>query len=109
MESWDIRSMDIESHHPQVLRSDDETRAIAIRLRGGEQLDEHQVHERAYMLVVEGEVEVIHDSARATGATGFVAHFEPNERRTVRALTDALLVLVLAPWPGVGHPSRRLS
>jgi hypothetical protein len=34
-----------------------------------------------------------------------LAHFEPNERRTVRALSDARLVLVLAPWPGVGHPS----
>jgi hypothetical protein len=25
----------------------------------------------------------------------------------VRAVSDARLVLVLAPWPGVGHPSRR--
>ncbi len=41
-----------------------------------------------------------------TGDTGFLSPFEPNERRTVRALTDAGLVLVLAPWRGVGHPSR---
>jgi hypothetical protein len=25
----------------------------------------------------------------------------------VRAISDARLVLVLAPWPGEGHPSRR--
>ena len=30
METWDVRSLEIEAHHPQVLRSDAETRAIAI-------------------------------------------------------------------------------
>jgi quercetin dioxygenase-like cupin family protein len=106
MESWDIRSLEIEPHYPQVLRSDKETRAIAIRLPGGEELQEHQVHERAYLLVADGEIEIDQDGSRVTGGTGFLTHFEPNERRTVRALTDARLVLVLAPWPGVGHPSR---
>jgi quercetin dioxygenase-like cupin family protein len=105
MESWDIRSLEIEPHKPQVLRSDDETRAIAILLPGGEELQEHQVHERAYLLVAEGEIEVSGDGSRLTGATGFISHFEPNERWTVRAVSDARLVLVLAPWPGVGHPS----
>ena len=105
MESWDIRSLEIEPHHPQVLRSDDETRAIAIRLSGGDELQEHQVHERTYLLVVEGEVEIAQDGSSLIGGSGFLSHFEPNERRTVRALTDSRLVLVLAPWPGVGHPS----
>jgi hypothetical protein len=34
-----------------------------------------------------------------------LAHFAPNERRTIKATTDARLVMVLAPWPGEGHPS----
>lgn len=106
MESWDIRSMDIEPHHPQVLRSDDETRAIAIRLPAGEELQEHQVHERAYLLVADGAVEISDNGSTVTGEAGFLSHFEPNERRTIRALSDSRLVLVLAPWPGVGHPSR---
>jgi quercetin dioxygenase-like cupin family protein len=106
MESWDIRSMEIEPHQPQVLRSDDETRAIAIRLPAGEELSEHQVHERAYLLVADGSVEITNDGSTVTGEAGFLSHFAPNERRTVRALTDTRLVLVLAPWPGVGHPSR---
>jgi quercetin dioxygenase-like cupin family protein len=106
MESWDIRSMEIEPQHPRVLRSDEETRAIAIRLLAGEELGEHQVHERAYLLVAEGSVEIAHDGSTVTGQAGFLSHFAPNERRTVRALTDTRLVLVLAPWPGVGHPSR---
>ncbi len=106
MQSWDIRSLAIEPHHPQVLRSDDETRAIAVRLPGGEELQEHQVHERTYLLVADGEIEIVQDGTATRGGAGFVSHFEPNERRTVRALRDARLVLVLAPWPGVGHPTR---
>src|SRR3954452_21421643 len=106
MESWDIRSLDVEPHHPRVLRSDDETRAIAIHLPCGEELQTHQVHERAYLLVAEGEIEIFNHGSRVTGGPGSLSHFEPNERRSVRALSDARLVLVLAPWPGLGHPSR---
>ena len=56
VETWDIGSLTIEPHHPQVLRSDAETRAIAIALPAGEELQEHQVHERAYLFVAEGEI-----------------------------------------------------
>lgn len=105
MQTWDVRTLAMEPHHPQVLRSDDETRAIAILLRGGEELQEHQVHERAYVLVVDGEVQIDQGGETVSGGCGLVAHFEPNERRTIRALSDARVVLVLAPWPGVGHPS----
>jgi quercetin dioxygenase-like cupin family protein len=107
MESWDIGSLAIEPHHPRVLRSDAETRAIAIALPAGEELQEHQVHERAYLFVAEGEIEVSKDGGSASGGVGFLSHFEPNERRTVRALKDSKVVLVLAPWPGEGHPSQR--
>jgi quercetin dioxygenase-like cupin family protein len=106
MEIWDIRSLDIDPHHPQVLRSDEETRAIAIRLPAGEELQEHQVHERTYMMVADGEIEISGDGRSISGGPGMLSHFAPNERRTVRATSDALLLLVLAPWPGVGHPSR---
>jgi quercetin dioxygenase-like cupin family protein len=106
METWDIRSLSIEPHKPQVLRSDAETRAIAILLPAGEQLQEHQVHERAYLLVAEGEIEISQAGSTTTAGPGFLAHFEPNERRTVTAIGEAKLVLVLAPWPGIGHPSR---
>jgi quercetin dioxygenase-like cupin family protein len=106
MESWDVRSLDIEAHHPQVLRSDDETRAIAIHLPAGEQLAEHQVHERTYLVVVDGDISITQDGGSMSGGAGLLAHFAPNERRTIRAVSDARLVLVLAPWPGEGHPSR---
>ena len=107
METWDIRSLTIEPHHPQVLRSDDETRAIAIYLPAGDELQEHQVHERAYLFVADGEVEVTKNGQVVRGGAGLLSHFAPAERRTVRAVQDSRLVLVLAPWPGVGHPSRK--
>jgi len=106
METWDIRSLKLEAHHPQVLRSDEETRAIVIHLPAGEELQEHQVHERTYLVVADGEIEIAGDHTKVRGGAGFLSHFEPAERRTVRATKDARLVLVLAPWPGVGHPSR---
>jgi len=106
METWDIRSLEVEPHKPLILRSDEETRAIAIQLPAGEELQEHQVHERAYLIVIDGEVEVSQDGRRETGGYGLLSHFEPGERHAVKALSDARLVLILSPWPGVGHPSR---
>lgn len=106
MQLWDTSKLDIEPHYPQVLRSDDELRAIAIRLPTGEQLQEHQVHERAYLVVLDGVVEIEHGGETVSAPAGALVHFEPNERRTVTATRDSRLLLILAPWPGVGHPSR---
>jgi len=107
MDSWDVTTLGIEPHHPQVLRSDGEARVVAIHLPAGEELQDHQVHERAYLAVVDGEIEVVKDGQSTSGGAGFLAHFEPNERREVRAKSDARLLLFLAPWPGEGHPSQR--
>ena len=68
MEHWDLRTVAVEPHHPQILQSArGEGRAIAIHLPAGEQLQDHEV----------------------------------------RATSDARLLLVLAPWPGDGHPGSR--
>ena len=107
METWDIASLDLEPRQPQVLRSDPEARVIAINLPAGEQLQEHQVHERAWLVVAGGEVEVEQDGSTVSGGPGFVAHFDPRERHEVRASSDSRLLLFLAPWPGEGHPSQR--
>ena len=107
MDSWDIPTLDIEPRHPQVLRSDDEARVVVVSLPAGEALDEHQVHERAYVTVAAGEVEFEHAGGTEAAGPGFLAHFDPNERHEVRAKSDSRLILFLAPWPGEGHPSRR--
>jgi quercetin dioxygenase-like cupin family protein len=108
VDTWDINSLDVQPRQPQVLRSDAEARVIAINLPRGEQLQDHQVHERAYLLVADGEIEITtHDGGAKTGGAGFVAHFDRAERHEVTATADTRLVLILAPWPGPGHPSER--
>lgn len=107
MDTWDITALDVQPHQPEVLRSDDETRVIAINLPAGEALQDHQVHERAWLVVAAGEIELEQGGQAVRGGPGFLAHFQPNERREVRATSDARLILLLSPWPGDGHPSRR--
>jgi quercetin dioxygenase-like cupin family protein len=70
----------------------------------GESFDDHQVHESAWITVLDGEVEIISSSQSVTGGTGLVVAFAPNERHAVHARTDARLLLLLTPWPGVNHP-----
>jgi quercetin dioxygenase-like cupin family protein len=104
MEHWDLLALDVEPHHPRILHSArGEARSILVALAAGEGLQDHQVHERAYVVVIEGEV----DLAGTVGGPGLAAVFEPNERHAVEARTDARLLLVLAPWPGDGHPGAR--
>jgi quercetin dioxygenase-like cupin family protein len=107
MDTWDVASLEVQPRQPEVLRSDDETRVIAINLPAGQRLQEHQVHERAWLVVAAGEIEVEQGGQTVTGGPGFLAHFEPAERREVRATSDARLILLLSPWPGDGHPSLR--
>lgn len=106
MDTFDIPTLEVEPHRPRVLRSDDEARAIAINLPAGERLQEHQVHERAWLIVTDGEIELVQDGETVLGGPGFAAHFPPKERHEVRAREDAKLLLILSPWPGDGHPSQ---
>ncbi len=108
MDTWDLRSLDVQPHQPQVLRSDEgAARAIAITLPAGEELQEHEVHEHAYLVVIDGEVQIGPEGSTEAAGAGSVAHWLPQERHEVRATSDAKLLLVLAPWPGAGHPSER--
>jgi quercetin dioxygenase-like cupin family protein len=108
MEHWDLRTLDVEPHQPRILHSArGEARSIAINLPAGESLQDHQVHERAYLVVVEGAVEVRNPNASIEGGEGFAVVFDPQERHEVRATRHARLLLVLAPWPGDGHPGAR--
>src|SRR4051795_10773307 len=109
MEHWDLRTLDVQPHQPQILQSDHgEGRSIAIHLPAGEQLQDHEVHERAYLTVVDGEVE-IEAGTTVTAGPGSLFVFDPHERHEVRATSAARLLLILAPWPGDGHPGTRDS
>jgi redox-sensitive bicupin YhaK (pirin superfamily) len=104
MEHWDLRTLDVQPHQPRILHSArGEARSILINLPAGEELQEHEVHERAYVVVVDGTVDI----QGVDAGTGHAVVFDPRERHTVRATSDARILLVLAPWPGDGHPGAR--
>ncbi|MSO40578.1 MAG: hypothetical protein EXQ70_01530 [Solirubrobacterales bacterium] len=111
MRTWDISGLSVEPSQPLVIDSEDEGRAILIQLRAGEQLSEHQVHERAWLLVVSGGIEVSDAGGEETvaGGSGLFAQFAPNERHEVTATEESRLLLLLSPWPGEGHPSNQES
>jgi quercetin dioxygenase-like cupin family protein len=105
MNAWTITDLELQPHAPEILSSTDETRAIALMIPAGESLDDHQVHERAWVTVLHGEVEITAGDGKAiAGGPGLVVEFAPNERHAVHARSEARLLLLLTPWPGVGHP-----
>lgn len=107
MEHWDLRTLEVEPRQPRILHSArGEARSIAINLPAGEALQDHEVHERAYVTVIDGEVDVA-AGERLTCGPGSLVVFDPQERHEVTARTDARLLLLLAPWPGNGHPGAR--
>ena len=108
MDHWDLRTLEVEPRHPVIIHSArGQARSVVLALPAGERLQEHQVHERAHLVVIDGEVEVSDGAETVSGAAGFFAIFDPAERHEVRATTDSRLLLVLAPWPGDGHPGAR--
>jgi quercetin dioxygenase-like cupin family protein len=106
MESWDLKTVEVEPHQPRILASADDARSILLRLPAGEEMQEHEVHERARVIVVDGEVEITiqNGGAPVSAGSGHLFEFDPGERRTIVARSDARLLMVLSPWPGDGHP-----
>lgn len=104
MRSWSTADLDIEPRSPEILTSTDDARLIVVDLHAGESLDDHQVHERAFVIVLAGEVTATAaDGTGVTGGPGLVIEFERRERHAVAARSDARFLLVLTPWPGPGH------
>lgn len=105
MDSWNLKAIGAEPHQPRILASAEDARTVLLTLPTGEELQEHEVHEVARVVVMEGEVEVSTPAGeRVDAAAGHLFQFAPGERHTVAARSDARLLLLLTPWPGDGHP-----
>jgi hypothetical protein len=105
MRSWRVAELDLKPRLPEILSSSEESRALVLDLAGGESLADHEVHERMWIVLVSGEIEVSSTGGgSARGGVGFAVELEPRERHAVHALQDSRLLLLLTPWPGQGHP-----
>ncbi len=105
MKSWNVNDLELKPHSPQILSSTGDARAIALAIPAGESLQDHQVHERAWVSVLSGDAEITTTAGeRIAGAPGLLVEFDPGERHAVRAISDTRLLLLLTPWPGGGHP-----
>jgi quercetin dioxygenase-like cupin family protein len=104
VKSWDLLQIDAPEgiRTPAVLHSGD-ARAIMLRLEAGQVLGDHQVRERAWLTVVEGEAELTCGDSVTAAGVGTLVMFEPGERHSVSSADGARLLLLLAPWPAEGH------
>ena len=83
--------------------SEEEARAVLVALHAGQELGDHQVKEHAWVLVVDGTAQIRAGGDEIEAAAGTLAHFEPDERHSVRTADGAKILMLLAPWPGEGH------
>jgi diguanylate cyclase (GGDEF)-like protein len=107
MNTWDLSRLELTAHAPRILSSSADARAVALALPAGESLRAHPGHERAWVIVLDGDVEITAPTGErvAAGASGLLANFAPGERHVVRAISDARLLLILTPCPEVSLPA----
>jgi quercetin dioxygenase-like cupin family protein len=106
VQSWNLLEIETPggSRSPVVLHSaDGEARAVLIGLEPGQRLGDHQVKEAAMIVVIDGRVRVDAGAQSVEAGAGTVFRFDPDERRSVSTESGARILLMLAPWPGLGH------
>jgi quercetin dioxygenase-like cupin family protein len=103
--TWNLVEIDAPdgTRDPVVLESRDDARAVLIALSPGQELGDHQVKERAWLVVVDGSVDAVAGGERKECGVGALAMFDPNERHAISSAGGARILLLLAPWPGEGH------
>jgi quercetin dioxygenase-like cupin family protein len=105
VQHWDLRSIDAPrgTRDALVVYQDDGARAVLVALDPGQALGEHQVKENAWVAIVEGTVQVVAGGDTVELGPGGLLRFEPGERHSLSSSDGARILMVLTPWPGVGH------
>lgn len=105
MQHWDLLTVDAPhgTRDAHVVYEDEGARAVLVVLQPGQALGEHQVKENAWISVVEGTVQVAAGAETVELGQGGLLRFEPTERHSVSSDTGARILMLLAPWPGLGH------
>ena len=106
MHSWNLVEFDVEPHKPQVLGTTEEGRAVVVSLANGDSMPDHQVRERATVVVISGRLEInVQDGEPVDGGPGTMVVFEPSERHSILARENSRFLLLLAPWSLDEHSS----
>jgi quercetin dioxygenase-like cupin family protein len=105
VQSWDLTTIPAPdgTRDPVVLDTADGARAVMLKLDAGQELREHEVKERAWVTVVEGEARIESNGDSVAGRPGTLVSFAPGERHAIATAGGARILLFLAPWPGEGH------
>ncbi len=105
MQSWDVREIEAPegTRLAAALETVDGARAIIIRLAPGEELGDHQVRERAWLMVVEGTARVVAGDDVVEAGSGTLLTFEPGERHSVTSASGVRIVMILSSWPAEDH------
>jgi quercetin dioxygenase-like cupin family protein len=105
VQHWDLNSIDAPrgTRDPFVVHQDAGARAVLVAIEPGQALGDHQVKENAWVVIVDGTVQVAAGSENVELGTGGLLRFEPGERHSLSSATGARVLMVLTPWPGDGH------
>ena len=105
VQSWNLREIETPggSRSPVVVHSHDEARAVLIGLDPGQALGDHQVHERSWVVVLDGNIRIESGGEHLDAGPGYLAWLDSRERRSISTDDGARILLLLAPWPGEGH------
>ena len=105
MQHWDLLAIDapLGTRDPVVVAQDDGARAVLVVLSPGQELGEHQVKENAWVAVVDGSVHVTAGEESSEVHAGSLLRFNPAERHSLSTTSGARILMILTPWPAVGH------
>jgi quercetin dioxygenase-like cupin family protein len=105
VQHWDLRSIDAPrgTRDPYVVHQDAGARAVLVAIEPGQALGDHQVKENAWVVIVDGVVQVAAGDETVELGPGGLLRFEPGERHSVSSADGARILMVLAPWPAAGH------
>ena len=105
VQSWNVNEIEVPegTRRAEALETVDGARAIIIRLAPGEELGEHQVRERAWLMVVAGSARIEASGDVVEAGSGTLLTFEPDERHRVSSVDGTRILLILSSWPAEGH------
>src|SRR5262249_29430839 len=105
VQHWDLLAIEAPrgTRDPYVVHQDEGARAVLVAIEPGQALGEHQVKENAWVVVVDGKVQVTAGLQQIELGPGGLLRFDPAERHSLSSSGGARVLMVLTPWPGDGH------